>query len=64
MDQMIIKFLPEADLEELLFLESISAEMEDEELQDFLIRYKTHRRKPEIVVLFAAHGIYGCRRYS
>ncbi len=59
MDKLILRFLPEADLEELMYIETLTAEMDDEELENFLIRYRSRRRKQEMVVILCALGFVG-----
>lgn len=59
MNDTIIKFLPEADIQELMFLDSLSGNIEDDALLDFLISYKTRRRKPEIILILTAMGFLG-----
>lgn len=57
--QKILNLLPEAELDEAQFLSSLLKDRNDEELQNFIIIYRSKRRDSQIILLTALLGFVG-----
>jgi len=59
MKSRILKHLPEVELDELYMLDEVTAELEEDDLDDFALLYRNKRRKSDIILLLAAIGFFG-----
>ncbi len=55
----IFKMMPEAEMEEAYFLDNLLKEKSDQQVKDFLIVYRSHRRDPQMTLLTALIGFLG-----
>ena len=53
----ILQFLPEIEGEEFALLERLTDQMDEKQLQQFAIIYKSRRRDPQNVMIFAIVGL-------
>ncbi len=57
--QKILNLLPEAELDEAQFLSNLLKDRSDEELQNFIIIYRSKRRDSQVILLTALLGFVG-----
>ncbi len=57
--QKILNLLPEAELDEAQFLSNLLKDRNDEELQNFIIIYRSKRRDSQVILLTALLGFVG-----
>ncbi|ASB49736.1 TM2 domain-containing protein [Alkalitalea saponilacus] len=57
--QRIFNYLPEAELEEAQFLNSLLKDKPDEEFRNILYIYRSRRRDPQIILLTTLIGFLG-----
>ncbi|PRY96963.1 TM2 domain-containing protein [Marinilabilia salmonicolor] len=55
----IYKLMPEADMEEAYFLDNLLKEKSDQQVNDFLMVYRSRRRDPQMTLLTALIGFLG-----
>lgn len=55
----IYKMMPEADMEEAYFLDNLLKEKSDQQVNDFLMVYRSRRRDPQMTLLTALIGFLG-----
>ncbi|MGQ1888961.1 TM2 domain-containing protein [Thermophagus sp. OGC60D27] len=55
----ILKWMPEAEMEEANFLDNLLKEKSNDQVKDFLLIYRTRRRDPQITLVTALIGFFG-----
>jgi TM2 domain-containing membrane protein YozV len=58
MNQKLITLLPEVTGEELMYIESITKDMDDTRLQNFALIYKGRRKDPQMILIMTLLGFF------
>jgi len=59
MTSRLIQLIPGVEANELMFLESMTKDLSDEQLQTFAILYNNERKKPDMILIGGIIGLLG-----